>query len=416
MAQMLTFYLSRALGRNIFLPDGTVIGKIKDFLVNFDITKPKVTALKSIINKQEKYFDISHFEVSKIKGQYKFVCKKQSEYIVPKTGDFLDLKENFLDKQLVDINGRKLVRVNDIRIAIVPSGVYAVAVDVGTEGLLRRIGIAKPINFMLKPFNTCIPSKFILWDDVEAVDFSNFNVKLTKSSHKLKTLHPSDLADIIEELGKNARETLFGSLDEEHAADVLEELEPKAQAEIIETMTIERAADILEKMPADEAADLLEELEEDKAEALLNEMEKEASDEVRELLEYEADEIGSIMNNDYCFFYPENTVAEALLKIKNEKPEPQTLYSLFIVDKKERFISSITMRDLIIAEPENKLKEIMPRRAIFVYDTDKIDTLAEITSKYNMLAIPVVDDDNKLEGMVVIDDIVEDLLGKRKTA
>lgn len=416
MAKMLTFYLSRALGRKIFLPDGSVLGKIKDFLVDFEMTKPKIIALKTIINKKEIYIDIARIEVSKRNGQYMFLCKKFVEYSIPANGDYLDLKENFLDRQLVDINGRKLVRVNDIRIAIVQSGMFTVAVDVGMEGLLRRIGVAKPIRFVLKPLSVNIPSKFILWDDVEAVDFTNFNVRLTKSSVKLKTLHPSDLADIIENLGKSARETLFGSLDEEHAADVLEELVPKAQAEMIDTLTIARAADILEKMPADEAADLLEELEDDKAEALLNEMEKEASDEVRELLEYEDDEIGSIMNNDFVCFYPENTVAEALEKIKIDKPESQSLYSLFIIDKKERFVSALTLRDLILAEPSDTLKSIMPKKVIFVHNTDKIDTLAEITSKYNLLAIPVVDQNNVLEGMVVIDDIVEDLLGKKKTA
>ena len=135
------------------------------------------------------------------------------------------LVENILDKQIVDLNGRKLVRVNDVRLATLPAGTFAVAVDIGIEGLLRRIGISIPIKRILSLFKISIPAKFILWDDVQAIDFSNLNIKLSKSYAKLHTLHPSDLADILEDLGKKSSTSVFSALDEEKAADVLEELE-----------------------------------------------------------------------------------------------------------------------------------------------------------------------------------------------
>ena len=159
------------------------------------------------------------------------------------------LVENILDKQIVDLNGRKLVRVNDVRLATIPTGTYAVAVDVGIDGLLRRIGISNPIKKILSVFNVNIPTKYILWDDVQAIDFSNQNIKLSKSYAKLHTLHPSDLADILEDLGKKSSTSLFSALDEEKAADVLEELEPSAQVHIIESLPVDKVADVLEKMP-----------------------------------------------------------------------------------------------------------------------------------------------------------------------
>ena len=211
------------------------------------------------------------------------------------------LVESILDKQIVDMNGRKLVRVNDVRLATLPTGTFAVAVDIGIEGLLRRIGIAFPIKKFLLFFKVNIPAKFILWDDVQAIDHSSLNIRLSKSYAKLQTLHPSDMADILEDLGKKSSMSVFFSLDEEKAADVLEELEMHAQIHILENLPVNKAADVLEKMPADEVADILDKLEDERAEMLLKEMDTETSQEVRELLEYEDNLVGSLMTTDYSF-------------------------------------------------------------------------------------------------------------------
>ena len=216
-------------------------------------------------------------------------CTALNELSNEEVENGLLLVENILDKQIVDMNGRKLVRVNDVRLATLPAGTFAIAVDIGIEGLLRRIGIAIPIKRFLSLFNINIPAKFILWDDVQAIDHSNLNIRLSKSYSKLHTLHPSDIADILEDMGKKSSMSVFSALDEEKAADVLEELETHAQVHIVENLPVNKAADVLEKMPADEVADILDELEDEKAEMLLKEMDTESSQEVRELLEYPDD-------------------------------------------------------------------------------------------------------------------------------
>jgi Mg/Co/Ni transporter MgtE len=250
---------------------------------------------------------------------------------------------------------------------------------------------------------------------VEAVDFSTSRITLSKPFSKLHELHPSDLADIIEDLGKTTRTDVFASLDDEKAADVLEELEVSAQIDILERLPLDKAADVLELMPADEVADILDELDKDRAELLLNEMEKEASEEVRELLEYEDNEVGSIMTTDFLILKEEMTIEDSLSEIRSQKPEADMIYSLYVTDKKDRLISSVSLRDLVVSEPSIRIRSIMKRNPVKVFDDDKIDSLAEIISKYNLLAIPVTDREHKLQGMVVIDDIVEDLLDKRKT-
>ena len=423
MTSQITFYFSQLLRKKFVTPQGEVLGKIHDFLVDLtpwasDINepvRPRVIAVRIKVSGQVRIYDFSSFEIKKFKGQFRIICKEINELSEDTFSNSLWIKENILDKQIVDINGKKLVRVNDVRMVMIPSGAFAIAVDVGMEGLLRRLGFERPIQKLLDQFRLQIPNRFILWDDIEAVDFTNASIKLSKASSKFHTLHPSDIADIIEDLDKASRTYVFASLDEEKAADVLEELETDAQIHIVESLPKEKIADLLEKMPADEVADILDELEDEKAEELLNEMEKESSEEVRELLEYHDKVVGSIMNTDYMTFSDDLTVAETLEAIRKEKPEPSYIYSIFVVDKNERLIASIPLGELVVADPGILLRKIMKKNPVSVFDQDKVDSLAELVSKYNLLAVPVINKDLQMEGVVVVEDIVEDLLSRRKT-
>jgi len=421
MTSQITLYLSNLIGSKLYHVNGIKIGRIKDVIV--DITplqhdesiRPRIVAIKLKIRRKTRYLDARFIVVHKNMFGYEFKATELALQDFDLTENKLFLVDDVMDKQLVDINGRKLVRVNDVRLVSLESSIFVIAVDVGVEGLLRRLGIAFPLKNLFRLFRISLPSKFILWDDVEAVDFSTSKITLSKPYSKLHQLHPSDLADIIEELGKTTRTDIFSSLDEEKAADVLEEMETFAQIDIIERLPLDKAADVLEKMPADEVADILDELDKEKAELLLNEMDKESSEEVRELLEYEDNQVGSIMTNDFLIFKEEMTVEETLIELRSQKPEADVVYSLYVTDKKERLISTVSLRDLVISEPETRLRSIMKRNPPKVFDEDKIDSLAEIISRYNLLAIPVIDKEHKMQGMVVIDDIVEDLLDKRKT-
>ncbi|MGD0710230.1 MAG: CBS domain-containing protein [Bacteroidales bacterium] len=423
MTAQITFYLSRIIGAKLYDADGDSIGRIHDLVISAvhpaapddDSFRPMVIGVKTRIDGKLRFLKFRHIEVTRIEKKFIFSCKKQEDLTEKNFENTLLLKKNILDRQIVDINGHKLVRVNDIRLVSIPSGTYAIAVDVGTEGLLRRIGISGVVNKILSITKKHLNADFILWDDVETVDDSNFKIKLSRASNKLHTLHPSDLADIIEEMGKSSRTKVFESLDEEKAADVLEELEPYAQAHIIENLPIEKAADVLEKMPADEVADLLDVLEDDKAQLLLNEMEKESSEEVRDLMQYSSHQVGSIMTTDYLSFRENHTVGQTLNELRKLKPEADMIYSLIVTDNNERLMATVSLRDLVVSEHNVTLDSIMQLDPISVFDDDKIDSLAEIISKYDLLAIPVTNKDMKMEGMVVIDDIVEDLLDRRKT-
>jgi magnesium transporter len=422
MTSLTTFYLSSIIDKKVIDYSGKAIGIIKDLLIfthpanqNDPSAQPLVNGIKLKIDKEAKFYSFNHFTISKSGKNLIITCAELVELAPDSINNGLLLVENILDKQIVDMNGRKLVRVNDVRLVTLAQGTFAIAVDIGIEGLLRRIGISQPIKSFLSIFNVNIPAKFILWEDVQAIDFSNLNIILSKSYAKLHTLHPSDLADIIEDLGKKSSMKVFSSLDEEKAADVLEELETHAQIHIVENLPVDKAADVLEKMPADEVADILDELEDEKAESLLKEMEAESSQEVRELLEYPENSAGSLMTTDILAFRPEKTVADVIKELRIKKPEAVELYNMFVTDTSDELIGTFNLRDLVVAQPETTVGHLMKSQPVFLVDNQKVDDIAEIISRYNLLAIPVVDENYILQGMVVIDDVVEDLINKRRT-
>lgn len=411
MAKFLTFYLSRILGNKVIKGNNQSIGQIKDLIVDLDEVRPKVVAAKL---SNGKIIDFSFFEIYKNKGQYVLKCDEIRDYAASKHNQ-LFLNKNIMDKQIVDIDGRKIVRVNDLRLAVLSNGTYLIAVDVGLEGLLRRLGVAKPIKKAMKSFGLSLSSRYIVWEDVEAVPTGNTGIKLSKQYTKLSTLHPSDFADIIEDLDQYTQVEVFSSLDEDRAADVLEELESEAQVNVLESISIAKAADVLEKMPTDEAADILEKIDDDKAEEILNEMERETSEEIRELMEYPENSVGGLMTTDYISFKKEMSVNEVLKELRSIKPEIDTIYSLYIVDEDGKLTGAVSLRDIVVSEPETILKDIMDVNVIYVYDIDEIDLLNEIVSKYSLLAVPVVDKEyDTLLGMVIIDDIVTNLLKVRR--
>ena len=421
MTSLTTFYLSGIIGKEAFGADGDAIGVIKDLLINTapsgqnDPTQQLVLGIKLKIRKETRCYSFTTFRVVKAREMLSVTCSGLIELTDDEVSNGLLLVENILDKQIVDLNGRKLVRVNDVRLATLPTGTFVVAVDIGIEGLLRRIGISAPIKRILSLPGIKIPAKLILWDDVQAIDYSNLNIKLSKSYAKLHTLHPSDLADILEDLGKKSSTSVFSALDEEKAADVLEEMETQTQIHIIESLPVNKVADVLEKMPADEVADILDEIEDEKAEMLLKEMDSESSQEVRELLEYPDNSAGGLMTTDVLSFKSELTVEDVIKELRLKKPEPSELYTLFVTEKNDELVGTFDLRDLIVAQPETTVSSIMKTEPVFLYDYQKIDDIAETISKYNLLAVPVVDQDNLLQGMVVVDDVVEDLINKRRT-
>ena len=405
-------YFSHLLHRRIIGSNGKSIGRVVDIVVNVVAARPRVVAVLCHSRGQNRLLDFSCCEI--VGEQKPFIRAKQTKEIVLAADNLLYLHKHLLDKQIVDLDGRKLVRVNDLVIDTALTGTYLVAVDVGLEGLLRRLDVEKPISFLLGIFKQSLPSKLILWKEVETVDFPSMEIKLSKVYSKLAIFHPSDLADILEDLDHNSQLALFASLDTERAADVMEELEPEAQVTLLESMSEEQAADVLEKMPADEVADIMDELKGEKAERLLSEMEKESSREVRSLMEYPENTVGSLMSTDFLSFPEDLTVDETLCELRKLKPEADTIYHLYILDKRGCYRATLPLRDIVVSDANALLSEIMDTSMEPIIDTDDIYSIAEILLKYKLLAVPVIREDGKMVGTIVIEDVLEHVMSLRR--
>jgi magnesium transporter len=401
-----SIYLSRILNNKVYTKDNKVIGTLKDLGVSLESANPKVMVAKVKNKKGIVCIKWEHISISKVRGQYNLVCSKIEAK--PLEGYML-LKRYVFDKQIIDVNGRKVVRVNDIRMVSLSSGFFVVAVDIGMDGLLRRIGLAKP----LKKVGFNLSSKLMLWNDVQTIS-NSLDLKLSKTYNKLTTLHASDLADIIEDFDTNTGMILFSSLDNAKAADVLEELEESAQIKLLSKLPVEKAADILEEMPADEVANILDGLNSETVEELLSNMEKDASDEVRELMEYDDKEIGSLMSTDYLFYTGEKTIEYVIENIREIKPEHEEIHYIYVIDVENKLRGTVSLRDVIVSEPALRLEVIMNKDFIYMQDTDKISGLIDVVSKYNLFAMPILDEGMELVGNVVVNDIVYEFLKNRK--
>ena len=329
------------------------------------------------------------------------------------------LARDVLDKQIVDTDGRRVVRVNDLQLQESGGEVLLVGVDIGARGLLRRIGVEQLGRRVRRLVGADFPQRIVSWDAVDPVQSDERSVRLRISHQKLSKMHPADIAEIVSQLGGRDRAAIFESLDDETAADTLEESSDEVQAQILARLSDERAADILEEMSPDEAADLLADLPVERRAQLIAAMEADEAEDVEELLHYEEDTAGGLMTTEYVTVTSDMTAAEAIDRLRELEPEAEQVYYVYAVDHRENLLGVLSLRDLIVSQPGKLVGDIMIDKVVHVaLDTPARD-VAEVMRKYNLLAVPVTDLDGHLEGMVTVDDVMDTVLegaGRRRMA
>ncbi len=408
MEKAYNFFLSNVLYKKVYDEFGESIGKLYDIYVTTEEGLPRAIAYK--IKKDGEMFNYEFKNINFYNDNGKIVIKcSEAREIMLRKYSYL-LSKHLLDRQIVDINGKKLVRVNDLRIAEIAGELRVIAVDTGIMALGRRLGAEKLFKDVYKFLKIKPADSLIMWDNVESLEMVNDNLKLSVPYKKLSKLHPADLADILEEMDINYRKKVFESLDENLAADTLEEIDPEFQADIIESLSQSKTSEVLDNMPNDEIADILDEVDEEVAERILLNMEKDDADQVRSLMLYEDETVGSIMNKDFISFNINITVGETIELLREIKPEEEVMHYIFIIDEEERLQGVISLRDLIMAESSCKIKDIMSTEVISMADSDYIEDAIEIAVKYDLLSLPVIDKDKKLCGIIIMNDIVEDIL------
>ncbi len=410
-------FLSTLLGKEVLDADGVLVGRLSDLSVSVASTFPPVVGFVVQRGRWEPFaltgrwtdvVDIDGPAIRLGRGIQTLMPSK-----IDTAGEIL-IRETLLDKQIVDVSGAKVVRVNDLHfLKLGRSDLRLVHVDVGTRGLARRMGWEGGIDGLLRRLapraRYLSAERLIRWQYVQplSLDPKAHNIRLSVMQKQLSELHPADIAEILTDLDTHGRATVFGSLDPETAADALAEVEdPRIQTQLLETVSQEHAADILEEMPPDEAADLLSELPQETSAALLHKMEVEEAQDVRELLSYDPDTAGGMMTTEFVSLPADLTVEETFARLRTVAPEVESIYYLFVIDTDGRLVGVLSMRHLILAQPAARLREVMIDNPAHVHHTDSRDNVAEIVEKYDLLALPVLDDNDILVGMITVDDVL----------
>lgn len=319
------------------------------------------------------------------------------------------LVQDVLDQQILDTDGARVVRVNDIELMRVNSHVVITNVDVGFLGILRRIGLERIGRWVARLLRRDISGGGISWDFVDLLVHDQ-SMRLRVPSSKLADLHPSDIAEIISDLNRAEHADLLHRLDLKQLADTLEEVEPDFQANLLEHFPDEKVADVLEEMAPDEATDLLAEMPNDRRQGLLQLMEREEADEVRELLKYDEDTAGGLMTTEYIAVAPDMTAAQTIDYLRSAAEDAELIYYVYVKDAENHLAGVFSLSDLIVAPPSTPITDFMHKRVVSVDLGTKQDEIAQIVSKYNLIAVPVVDAANHLRGIVTADDALDKII------
>ena len=409
-------FVSEILRKPVLDPKGEELGKVRDIVVVRGEAFPKVTALilekkKSLLNLP--WTGLNIFNKRIISSNIYIESLQTYEF---NEKDLLIVRDIF-DKQIVDANGAKVVRVNDVKLEGYDSEALLIAVDVGMRGIMRRLGFERGGEDVMRIFKKHLSYNLISWTYIQPLEPKLTKISLTVPRQMVSELHPADIAEIISQVSHKEGASFFKGLDVETAAEALSELEPDVQAAIITGMDTDKAADIIEEMPPDEAADVLSDLPVDKAKEILESIEKEEAEDIQELLSHEEDTAGGLMTNDFITYPPEISVKDAIEKFRKDAEDVETVYYLYITDPDEKLLGVVSLRELLLAPLDAKLSDILETKLKTVTpDTDEIE-VAEIVAKYNLVAIPVVDTEGFMLGIVTVDDVIDVILppsAKRK--
>lgn len=403
-------FLSEMLGHTVADFEGIKIGTLEDLLATTQkkLTHPMITGIVVRTDAGKKVYAITDVAVLIAPAIPLKKHEKDLRSIEPAISD-LFLVRDILDKQIIDMNGVRVVRVNDLEIKRVGNQYFLVNVDIGGAGLARRLGLGKRWQNLSAKLQPGSASSIISWDVIELLPTGE-SMRLKVPGEKLKELHPADIAEIVSDMNRIQSGEFLDQLDLKVLADTLEEVEPDFQASLVESMPDERVADVLQEMAPDEAADLLAELPRDRSEEILDLMEDEDANDVRKLLTYEEDTAGGIMTTEFVSVKEGLTAEETIKLLRETAGEAEQIFYVYVVDDERHLIGVFSLSDLVLAKPRNRLTEIMHRRVAKVHLDDSQEHIAQMISKYNLLAIPVVDEENRVQGIVTADDALDKII------
>ncbi|HEX5228620.1 MAG TPA: CBS domain-containing protein [Bryobacteraceae bacterium] len=401
-------FLTELLGLKVYDLKGRRLGFVKDAAIVPLIHPSRVD--RFLVGGGWAWLTVRHDQIRTISLDGIYL---KDEQLTPYHSDeyMLRLVRDLLDQQIIDGQGRKVVRVTDVTFRIQREddhdSIAIEDVDIGLRSVFRRLvqGVIPPR--WVRGMQRIIAPHSIRWEDCSIIEADpQRRLRLNISNRILEKMHPADLADIVEELSPDDREAIFETIDHEVAAETLSEMEPDVQASILESLETERAADIVEEMSPHEAADVLAELEEETSEEILEEMEVEPKAEVEELLEYEENSAGGLMSTEFVSLPDNSTVASAMEALKAHEEVLENLNTLFLVDANDQLKASVPLARLFTAAGATPLRDLASEQLQQVDVEEREDRITELFDKYNLLTLPVVDAEGKLAGVITADEII----------
>lgn len=405
-------YISQLINQTVWDGYGGILGKLKDILI--DGTEKNMPPIVALSLKQNT-LGIELIPATQIASLWPSITLKiGADQIKPyqPTGHELPLMDLVLDQQIVDTEGRRLVRVNDLQLARTRDHFVLTGVDVSGTGLLRRLGLEKVGRALGSAFKKTPEPIVIPWEFVASIEYDD-PLRLSVSQSKLVKMPPADIAAIVNELDRQSSTAILEGFTDEDLADTLEESSTEVQMSILASIEPERAADILELMDPDEAADLLADMPDQTSEALLNLMEADDASEVRSLLNYPEDTAGGIMTTEFAHVPYNITVQEAFdyLRKSEDAHDDEVMYYVYILSEDGQLRGQITLRDLVMADLRSSIHQWEEPEEIFVEPLTPQDEVAYLIAKYDLLSIPVIDPDTKqMLGIVTVDDAIDVVL------
>jgi magnesium transporter len=410
-------YFSSLLGRAVFGADGARLGKLSDLVVATGEHYPPVESL--VVKGKDGLRQYPWSAVERLEPR-SLALRADAAALPPPAlppADRIPLAEEILDRQIVDVHDAKLVRVNDLHFLELKGQLRMAHVDVGLRGLIRRMGWEPLIDQALRLVRPDAPylkaDQLVSWKLVQPLDQSAGKVRLEVAQRLLATLHPADLAEILEDLDRDQRTVLLERLDVETAAEALEEASPEMAAQLLEEVPPEKAADILEEMAPDEAADVLSDLPGDTRDEVLAAMERPEAREVEALLAFPPDSAGGLMTPDRLQLAPEQTVADAVAELRRRDEELPLVYEIYVASAGGRLEGICTLRDLVLNDAATPLGTIMREPPATLGLQDRLRDVAAAAAKYNLVSLAVLDEAGVMQGMVTVDDILGEVIDGR---
>src|SRR5579859_6607725 len=406
---MLTLALSELLGSTVYDASGAVSGRVREVALAPQEDRSRVASLIVKTPSGNRVLPLS--AVSAINGGIRASTSAAEWTAADGSEGLFLLGRDLLDQQVIDVHGRKVVRVNDVdfhqEIAQSRAVLKVGGVDVGARGAVRRLLKGMVPMAVLRALLHSVPPREIPWDFVDLIETDPARrVKLKISHERLARLHPADIADIVEDLAPDEREAVFETLDEGVAAGALEELEPKVQKAVLESLDSDRAADIVEEMEPDAAADLLGDLPDEKTEEILVQMQPEERQEVADLLEFKENTAAGRMTTEFIALPVTATANDAVEAMRGFEGRMENMSTIYLTDSHGTLAGAVPLVRIVLAPPATPLLALGHEPLVASREDAKENEFAELFDKYNLLTLPVVDEQRHLIGVITPDDVI----------